>query len=54
MKTQAPKQPIKKPGKEQIGQFASEAEFLAGKNCQFQKVFGKVDWEKAKSDGLIS
>ena len=49
MKTQASSEPAEK----HTGKFASEAEFLAKKNRQFQTVFGKVDWEKAKSDGLI-
>lgn len=54
MKTQVPKQPANKPSKKQAGKFASEAEFLAEKKRQFQEIFGKVDWAKAKSDGLIS
>jgi len=53
MKTQVSKPDADKPAKKHTGKFASEAEFLAEKNRQFQAVFGKVDWEKAKSDGLI-
>ena len=54
MKMQTPKPSAVQPKKKQIGQFASEAEFLAEKNRRFQEVFGKVDWEKARRDGLIS
>lgn len=54
MKTQAPDPAIPKPAKKPAGRFASEAALLAEKNRQFQAVFGKVDWEKAKQDGLIS
>ena len=32
----------------------SEASVLIEKDLRFQTVFGKVDWEKAKRDGLIS
>ena len=39
--------------KKQLGRFASEAEFLAAEQRRFQEVFGKVDWEKARRDGLI-
>lgn len=46
-------QKLIKPRKNPIGKFASEAEFLAEKNRQFQAVFGKVDWEQAGRDGLI-
>jgi len=34
--------------------FTSLEEFLAAEARRFQEVFGKVDWEKAKQDGLIS
>lgn len=54
MKTQASNLSTPKPGKKQAGQFASEVALLAAKDRQFQTVFGKVDWEKAKKDGLIS
>lgn len=53
MKTPFSKPDAKQPNKKPIGQFASEAEFLAEKNRQFQAVFSKVDWEQAKKDGLI-
>lgn len=53
MKTKIPQSTTSRPAKKQIGRFASEAEFLAEKNRRFQEVFGKVDWEKAKRDGLI-
>ena len=33
--------------------FASEAEFVAAERKRFQEVFGNVDWEKARKDGLV-
>lgn len=53
MKTPTTKPAAAHPSKKQIGKFASEAEFLAEKNRRFQEVFGKVDWDKARKDGLI-
>ena len=54
MKTQTPKSITDKQSKKPAGKFATEAEFLAEKERQFQAVFGKVNWEQAKKDGLIS
>lgn len=53
MKTKIIKPAVDQPAKKRIGKFASEAEFLAEKNRRFQEVFGKVDWEKARREGLI-
>ena len=53
MKTKTTKPTAARPAKKPIGKFASEAEFLAEKSRRFQEVFGEVDWEKAKRDGLI-
>lgn len=33
--------------------FASLEEFMAAEARRFQEVFGKVDWEQARRDGLI-
>ncbi len=41
------------PKKKRPAQFANEAEFVAAERKRFQEVFGNVDWEKAKRDGLI-
>ena len=44
--------PDKLPKKKKAA-FASEAEFLAAERERYKKLFGKVDWEKARRDGLI-
>ena len=41
------------PKKKRIGQFANEAKFLAAERKRFDDVFGKVDWEQARKNGLI-
>lgn len=53
MKTPTLKSKSTPPAKKPIGRFASEAEFLAAEQRRFQEVFGKVDWDKARRDGLI-
>ena len=53
MKPQAPKPVTELPALKRRGRFASKAEFLAAEQRRFQEVFGKVDWEKARRDGLI-
>ena len=53
MKTKTPKSLANISPKKPIGKLASEAEFLAEKNRRFQEVFGKVDWDKARREGLI-
>ena len=52
MKAQALNPKAEPKAKKQMGRFASEAEFLAAEQRRFQEVFGKVDWEKARRDGL--
>ncbi len=53
MKTQILKTAPDDSPKKKRAAFASEAEFIAAERKRFQEVFGNVDWEKARKDGLI-
>jgi len=53
MKTKAVKVRPNRLDRRNQTKFASLEEFLAAEARRFDEVFGKVDWEKARRDGLI-
>jgi hypothetical protein len=53
MKTNASKVRPNRLVKSQQPKFSSLEEFRAAEAQRFDKVFGKVDWEQARRDGLI-